>query len=685
MIGGKKKLTVKCFLLHHVGIQSYQLVPPGAPFPFYDKSSSPGEFLDRQDDLGEMSEEAVRDKSLEEYLESNWTATAIKGILHQLNISLPHEPAYSGKIFNHLLAKSVHTRAVDETLFLFLDDLTLNIRGAGNFAAAVEHLAAHQTRSSKRRNCLRAVFRALELGLIPPDELLVIVKTIPEIRSGSGVDKMPDSKYVTDCYRLMWDALGRCEVFGHSDLNPETVDVWLGILEQQDSPEVIGLAKDIILGTQSPDSSGFSWVLKFITRWLELGVETKSANSNNLVIELLDHFDSDTASRYIIHVTEALASSSRDGHRTLLLERWQDCLSELQDARSLVRSPSWLDMDPQKTVGPSNTGLKGPTRLSEDRRIVLRLWVLRTLSRNLPEGPLWRRHPRQTDLPILHLFDHYESLTKEIAGEDFLGSLMKGIHDLDIPFNGLLMLAVNLRIRRGMTPATRKALQHLERTRVSLADVFTDLDAYNTTNPLFFPAYEKMIRQIDITSAAFIDHSVHLAKTGDTKNVWTLIRLLRSHTPLKVALAKSWHREEEQLTQPSAEEQQKKEGEEEDTAKPKSNLSPRPDPHAAVEMIHILAIAISCSKKLSPCRSYHLIHWLYDFLMTHHAPVKPALVRAMYHAGIIRYQREGRRVAPTRFLYILELVKEFEDPHVARELLEGPKYGESRNGHIVGD
>ena len=71
--------------------------------------------------------------------------------------------------------------------------------------------------------------------------------------------------------------------------------------------------------------------------------------------------------------------------------------------------------------------------------------------------------------------------------------------------------------------------------------------------------------------------------------------------------------------------------------------------------------------------------------MTHHAPVKPALVRAMYHAGIIRYQREGRRVAPTRFLYILELVKEFEDPHVARELLEGPKYGESRNGHIVRD
>ena len=52
-------------------------------------------------------------------------------------------------------------------------------------------------------------------------------------------------------------------------------------------------------------------------------------------------------------------------------------------------------------------------------------------------------------------------------------------------------------------------------------------------------------------------------------------------------------------------------------------------------------------------------------------------MRALYHAGIVRYQREGNTVAQARYAYIMELVREFEDPRVAEELLQGPQYGES--------
>ena len=37
-------------------------------------------------------------------------------------------------------------------------------------------------------------------------------------------------------------------------------------------------------------------------------------------------------------------------------------------------------------------------------------------------------------------------------------------------------------------------------------------------------------------------------------------------------------------------------------------------------------------------------------------------------------------MAPTRYLYIWELVKRFEDADVAKELMEGPRYGVSNVG-----
>jgi hypothetical protein len=34
-----------------------------------------------------------------------------------------------------------------------------------------------------------------------------------------------------------------------------------------------------------------------------------------------------------------------------------------------------------------------------------------------------------------------------------------------------------------------------------------------------------------------------------------------------------------------------------------------PDPHAAVNLINQLAVALSCCKHLTPCQSFHMVHW----------------------------------------------------------------------------
>lgn len=102
-----------------------------------------------------------------------------------------------------------------------------------------------------------------------------------------------------------------------------------------------------------------------------------------------------------------------------------------------------------------------------------------------------------------------------------------------------------------------------------------------------------------------------------------------------------------------------------------------PDPYAAVDLIHQLAVVFSCCQHLTPTRSFHLIHWLYDYLRKHGGPVYPSLVRAMYHAGVVRYRREGRRVSPTQYEYIMWIMRKFESREIVREITAPPRIGRS--------
>lgn len=682
--GGESRLI-------NTGMQSYPFGPPEVP-PFYNKNN--GElagFPAGIENGGDM-----REKLVEEYLENNWSPTAIEEIVSRLNINLQQEPEYSRKICDHLLTKSVHGRDADEALSLFLDDMTLNIRGSGNYAATVEYLAWHETRPRSRLNCLRTVVRALKSGLVLPDELRVILRTIPRIKTEGDMDKQSHSRNVLDWYQPIWDAIGRCDVFGHKDLDAKTIDTWLGVLESQSFLEALVLAKDIILATQAGCDP--SWIPVFITRWLSLTIKS-NAESEDYVFELLQRLQPDFAASYIADITEVLASLERGDGRALLLRKWHSCLSAFLDTKDLVQSPAWSKMDSPKTVSPSRVGLGESRVLPESHRIMLRLWALRTLSKPLPEGSLWQRREKLGDLPVFQLFDCYEAVRTENQTKQektmrkrrkgFLLSVMEVIQDLHLPFNGLLLAAVDVKIRKNTSIGRQKALQQLESRPMHFAEIFAELDTYNSIRPILYSEFEKMIRQINVTGLTFINRSIHLAATGDTHGSWTIMRLLHHHTPLKLALSRSWHPDDPNThSKPLRVQINQQQNSPFPLESAENNISaisrpiPRPDPHKALDMIHNLAVAFASSKNISSRRSFHLVHLLYVFLKDHNAPIRPSLVRAMYHAGVVRYQREGNPVAQAKYLYIMELVKEFEDPLVAEELLQGPRYGESNLAKI---
>lgn len=673
---GFMSVEILTVVIVFVGSHFYQLStpspspppPPPIPTPSAPVYNEGGNVVGDEFEFGrpdmppEGSDEVSRDQYVRRRLRECHTVESVKRVIRQLDVDLLREPGYSRFIFDHLLSCSRRGEVAVDELVSFLDDPQLNIRGARNYLTAVEYIASRGIRHGKWHPLFDNVVQALELGLVPPEELCAVIEAVAKAVPAKGEKKRQSPDTVTAMYRAMWNAIGRCDIYGHGDLDEGIIDAWLGALWERDVCEDLPLAKSMLVAAQRLESATCSWATLFITRWLELPRKLRAGAGEVYASDILSSFKPDLATAAVISTTEFLALNKKD-----LLSRWHDCLLQAQEIPQLVSSKAWLDVRSQRDVTEPNIPLQ--------HQIILRIWALRTLSKGLSDGPLWRKNVRATDVPIRRLFGLYESINKYESREDLLSSLMKGIHDLGLPANGLLILAVDLKARNALTKSTRRTLTNMETSasNASFANIFASLDAYNATTPHFFSKFEQMTRQIDITSPDFISHGLDLARTGDSRSVWTLIRLLRSHTPLKIALSKSWI----PIPDPSEKALVR--------YYPEPRTSDCPDPHAALEMIHLLAVSLACSRRLSPRRSYSLVHWLYVFLVKHNAPVKPAIARALYHAGVERFRREGLRVSLTQYAYIYDVVEEVEGADVVEALMEPPRIGHRFSGEEEGE
>jgi len=327
-------------------------------------------------------------------------------------------------------------------------------------------------------------------------------------------------------------------------------------------------------------------------------------------------------------------------------------LLHIPNAASLAHSSVWLHVKPMGNQlsdhgSPTTVALNFSTR----QRVLVRLWVLRCLSKSLHEGVAWRQHSKPTDSTISTLLDLFDSLTSERNEAVFFTNLTEGLQELNLPYSGVMIMAIDLKTKKKATKIAKQVFEWLERSQMTLADVAVGLSSFNATKAHYFPTFEKMIQNIDITSPAFVGSCIRLAEMGD-EGCDNLLRLLRAHTPLKIALAMSW------LPPPDPAQKALV------PYRSKEAKRRTPDPYLCLQLIHLLAIAISTSTKFKAPDAFDMVHWLYVFLKRHSAPVKPSLIRAMYHCGVVRYRREGRPVAQGRYEYILSLVKKFEDPEV---------------------
>ncbi|KAJ6095821.1 hypothetical protein N7486_006567 [Penicillium sp. IBT 16267x] len=645
-------------------LSSYAFATAETSLPFYDHNPEPIHPRIPEEQVSTLWEENEPSKAqlFQRFLEGkDWGIEDAQDFARQLRIDLHREPEYSRQIFNRLLMRSTTdlTQAIQ-----FLDDPFLNVWGAGNYLAAVELFVRTKQKRSNRTAVLNAISRALELGLVASDEFCSIIKALPGIIIERNKTLATwDQKTLLKYYRAMWQAIGRCNILGYGELDKEIVDAWLGELMSIGNFRFAG---EIIIATHNA-SHDAHWPSTFILTWLEKFGKDIATTSVQFPASLLNRLDPDCAATCLIDITECLASIEQKQDRDQRLKQWRDCLRNMTDASAIARSQIWSDLALAYTQNQNEAFAAFPTysTLPIQHQIVLRLWILRSLSRSM--GPMCHLHVKDTDRSIYLLLSLYENTVSQTKGT-FLADLLHGIHGLNLPYNGLLLLAVDLKLSKMVSKTTRQTLEQLETSQTSLANLWADPATYNGVRVLFYGSFEQMFNRLDLLSPETINECLRLARVGDSKSVWSITRLLGNHTPFKLCLHKAWvpipHPDEKVLVR----------------YHPGLRDSRCPDPYAAVAFIHQLAVALSCCQQLTPSRSFHLIHWLYDYLRKHGGPVYPSLVRAMYHAGVVRYRREGRRISRTQYEYIMWIIGKFEGQDVVRELHEAPQIGRSSHG-----
>ncbi|KAJ5328096.1 hypothetical protein N7452_008486 [Penicillium brevicompactum] len=609
------------------------------------------QFLDHAPDAV-IIDPQIPEQILEEFLSgSDWGIEDAREFTRQMRIDLHRDPRYSRQIFDQLLARSGQNF---EEAITFLDDPFLNTRGSGNYIAAIELFVRTKAKRARRTAVLDSIKRGLELGLIPTEDICLIIRTLPNILVENKKTLGSWDHYaLLKHYRAMWRAIGRCNILGYHDLDKKIVDAWLGELLKIHS---FRFAEEIIIETHDA-SNRSQWPSILVQNWLqatETDLETKAPFPNKIFSQL----DVDSAADCVIRVTELISVSNDQDLRNQLLHRWRDCLANADIISTVAKSHVWCDF-PLPCIENQETA---SGKHSTQSQIVLRLWLLRTLCRTT--GYMYNQNSKPTDRPIHLLLNLYDLVVKETDGHFFPG-LLREIQELDLPYNRLLILALDRKSQKSITKTVRQTLEQLETSCLSLADVWKTPSLHKGIRNIFHASFEQMYHRMDLTNRATAEELVHIARSGDSNSTRSILRLLNNNTPFKISLHKAYqdipHPDEMAIVR----------------YHPGPRTSRCPDPHAAIGLINQLAIAISCCRNLTPSQSFHMVHWLYGFLRRHGGPVDPDFVRAMYHAGIVRRRRDGLNIPATQYQYILWIVEKFEGRAVVQQLTAPPEVGES--------
>ncbi|ETN39350.1 uncharacterized protein HMPREF1541_05573 [Cyphellophora europaea CBS 101466] len=101
------------------------------------------------------------------------------------------------------------------------------------------------------------------------------------------------------------------------------------------------------------------------------------------------------------------------------------------------------------------------------------------------------------------------------------------------------------------------------------------------------------------------------------------------------------------------------------------------DPEQVLDVVHQLAISFATSPAISPRQSLRQVYWCYRYLMRYGAPIQPPMTRALWHAGVTRYDWTGP--GDIQLFWILDKVRKVEGEEVAQQLMRSISFRQWRS------
>lgn len=563
----------------------------------------------------------------------------IRSLIQELGLDLQRVPELSRLAFKSLLGQNTS----HECLIQFLEDPTLNVIAARNFLEYVRHLKGVSIKHSRLADSYQHIKQAVALGLVSEEEIMLVSKDVKKdsvsCQLGSALSRS-DGVVIA---RAIWDGFQQSSVFSVERLDGRTLGSIVSLLDLANK-EDRSLALSIVAAATHAQLAHMTTRISYsLLSWCKYGkvLDASIRQSSEFngqkpnhrrmtVLGLTEHIDSlpdGVVRSSLVTATMILLSQQQESNGDGgFFRTWMNLLSRSAQFKSQVLgSPEWETVEWRLARSMPSNNITTYLEVFNDFdqcKFIIRNWV-NDLVR--PETGL---EPAKVCSAVMRSF--YELCCTRGEAQCYNNLILALYHEHQL--NERILHDSLWLLRKLSRPDIIMRIFELLQScdiPVKAAIVGAEVQQYSGIN------LGVALRIFELYQALSLEGCTELAIAlikDPLSHVDTTFRLLRRHRPTTNNRSKST----------------------------------RPGFEARGHLLHEMATAFAHASHLSPSIAFRKVRLCYTHLRRDWLPIRPALVRALTHAGIVRRLQAGESVGTERIQWILRMVREVEGDEVEK-------------------